>query len=507
MLDQRDESGHVNTIGVWWPVIGISVVIAALGIAVSVAQMRQAYPHDPWESIIIADAYRASVGLPVYTNPESETGHATHIYGPLMIYTVGLLFKLTGINRVAAHLVPLLATIWVIAAPAVIYFRRLPWIAAIAGVAMLMSVNVRLHGLFTQIHPDMPGMAFSILALILMFHAMEKRRWACLPFALVNFCIAYLFKQTFAMFTIVPLLSLLLRRKWSIGTLLAVAAAPAAIVALIVAIWAIAPHVHDHMIIAVSRFPMRLGVLAAVPLRFFSFYILLPVALSIIILVRPGLRIYDPRIRWLISASVAALTGGFLQYSKVGGGTSAFMPALIPLLVLSTLGITAAWERTSASLLSPARARMFACLIALVMLVDGVETTTEALHLFVEGHGDKHYPQVIEYVRALKGRVVCPDDPTIPIIALGQAGRSFWAESDTHFAISMAAVYREIAGADYVVVVNSPLTKSNPDHLRSLGFVPASWGGSDLGMYELWRKSQAGEGAGRLNNKAPQLPG
>src|SRR4051812_21330475 len=113
LLDQRD-TGSVSTMSVWWPVIGASVIIAALSIAGSAVQMFQTYPHDPWESIIIADAYRASVGLPVYTNPETESGHATHIYGPLIIYATGQLFKLTGINRIAAHLVPLAATIWVI---------------------------------------------------------------------------------------------------------------------------------------------------------------------------------------------------------------------------------------------------------------------------------------------------------------------------------------------------------------------------------------------------------
>src|SRR5213075_701187 len=120
--DQRD-SLIMSAMSVWWPVIGASVVIAALSIAVSAVRTFQTYPHDPWESIIIADAYRASIGLPVYTDPETEAGHATHMYGPLMIYTIGLLFSFTGINRVAAHLVPLVATIWVIAAAAVIYFR------------------------------------------------------------------------------------------------------------------------------------------------------------------------------------------------------------------------------------------------------------------------------------------------------------------------------------------------------------------------------------------------
>ena len=116
-------SGSMNRVAVWWPIIAASVIITCFSIAVSVAQMFRAYPRDPWESIIIADAYRYSVGLPVYTNPFTETGHATHMYGPLLIYAVGLIFKWKGINVAAAHLVPLAATIWTIAALAVIYFR------------------------------------------------------------------------------------------------------------------------------------------------------------------------------------------------------------------------------------------------------------------------------------------------------------------------------------------------------------------------------------------------
>lgn len=492
---------------VWWPVVGASVIIAAFSMAISVAQMCQPYLHDQWESIIVADAYRNSVGLPVYTNPDAETGHATHIYGPLMIYAVGSIFKLTGVKVVAAHLVSLVATIWLIAALAVIYFRRLPRVARIAGVALLISLNSRLHGLFTQIHPDMPAMGFSLLALILMFHAMEKRRWMCLSLALASFCIAYLFKQTAAMFTIVPALSLLLRREGSFGTWLAVAAPPAAVMGLIVALSIIAPNVHFHMIVAVSRWPMRFDVLAVSPLRFLSFYTLLPVALCLIILIRP-MTFGDAKIRWLIAAGVGALPGCLLAYSKAGGRENSFLPALLPLIVLSTLGIAAAWETISAGDVSPARARAFACLIAMLMMVDAVETSREALHLFVEGHGDQHYPQVVAFVSKLKGRVVCPDDPTIPIVALGQTGRSFWAEADTHYVGLLFALQREVARADYVVRTESPRSPlsllqagNGPDILRAAGFVRDPWDGTDMGVYELWRKRQPGEGdnGARLN--------
>jgi hypothetical protein len=110
MLDQHD-SGSTSTTALWWPVIGASVVIVAFSIAVSVVRIFQVYPHDPWESIIIADAYRASVGLPGTRVPEID--HSTHIYGPLITYTIGQIFRLTGVNLIAGHLVPLVATIWI----------------------------------------------------------------------------------------------------------------------------------------------------------------------------------------------------------------------------------------------------------------------------------------------------------------------------------------------------------------------------------------------------------
>jgi hypothetical protein len=435
MLDESD-SGDMSTTALWWPVIGASVLIAVFSVAPSAVRIFHAYPRDPWESIIVADAYRASVGLPVYTRPEID--HSTHIYGPLITYTIGLVFRFTGVNFIAGHLVALVATIWIITALAVIYFRRLPWIFTIAGVAMLMSLNLRLYAFFTQIKSDMMALGFALLALILIFQAMEKQRWGCYPLALVCFCIGYLFKQTAAMFTIVPLLSLILRRRWSIRDWLAVAAPPAAILALIVAIAVFAPDVHFHMITAVSRWPMRFDILAVSPLRFFSFYTLVPVALCMMILIRPGVSLSDPKLRWLVSACVGALPGSLLAYSKLGGGPNSFLPALLPLIVLSIVGMAAAWETTPENPISRARTHTFAWLLALVMMASAVEISRESLSaLFVDGHGDWHYPQVVGFVRNLKGRVVCPDDPTIPIVALGQTGRSSWAENDTAVSLMM----------------------------------------------------------------------
>ena len=331
-----------------------------------------------------------------------------------------------------------------------------------------------------------------------MFQASEKGRWKCFPLALGSFCVAYLFKQTAAGFTIVPLLSLLLRRERSLRTWIAAAAPLASVMVLIVVLSIIAPNVHFYMITGVRRWPMRFDVLLGIsPLRFFSFYMLLPIALCTLVLIRP-ITFSDPKMRWLISAGVGTLPGCLLAYSKVGGAENSFLPALMPLLVLSTLVITAAWETTSAAFVWRGRASMFAWLIALVMMVDGLETSVDALHFFPEENGDEHYPQVVEYVRNLKGRVVCPDDPTIPIVALGQTGRSYWAESDSQYEGSWGPLQNEIMGANYVVIISLPGKKIplNGQHLSDLGFVRTTWDGYDydLGVYELWRKSETGQG-------------
>ncbi|MGH7176913.1 MAG: hypothetical protein ACREJC_06000, partial [Tepidisphaeraceae bacterium] len=59
---------------------------------------------------------------------------------------------------------------------------------------------------------------------------------------------------------------------------------------------------------------------------------------------------------------------------------------------------------------------------------------------------------------------------------------------------------------DYVVVVNSSFLKYlNPDLLRSWDFVPAGWGGADMGIYTLWRKSRTGGGDnGSPLNRGPK---
>jgi len=128
-----------------------------------------------------------------------------------------------------------LSSLWIVAALTIAYFRKLPAVFACAGVAMLLAIHLRTDGYFMQARPDMEALALALLALILMHRGFERERFALYALGVLTLCIAYLFKQTSAIFALVPFVRFLLRRDgFTIGELIMVAAAPLAIVLLIV---------------------------------------------------------------------------------------------------------------------------------------------------------------------------------------------------------------------------------------------------------------------------------
>jgi hypothetical protein len=128
------------------------------------------------------------------------------------------------------------------------------------------------------------------VALILVFQALEKQRWACYPLALVRLLRRLPLQANRRHVHARALLSLLLRQpNPRSATGLPLPHHPAAIIALIFAISVIAPNVHYHMIIAVSRWPHPLRDSGDQPLDSLASSPWLPVALCMMILIRTRL--------------------------------------------------------------------------------------------------------------------------------------------------------------------------------------------------------------------------
>jgi hypothetical protein len=320
-----------------------------------------------------------------------------------------------------------------------IFFRKLPAVFAWTGVAMLLAINLRADGYFMQSRPDMEALLFALVALILMYRGFEKERYALFALGVLTLCVAYLFKQTAAMFAMVPLIKLILKRDGvTASELVMILAPPAAIVITIVAIRIAAPTVDFYMIEALTKWKIQ-------PARFgyavISFLALMPIIPAALLLGVATTRNDDAaassdagareQMLWLIAACIIATPASMLSFAKVGGVVNSYIPALLPLITLSTVLIARAWCAI-ASHPAPSiwTAYGFSALLAMIMLASAFGGSSDQLRAIITGptHGDEHYPRVIEYVSKLHGRVVCPDDPTIPIRALKQTGRSFWGE-------------------------------------------------------------------------------
>ena len=136
--------------------------------------MTAAAPRNPWEAIEIVEAWRSLQGMPVYEL--SRDGHATHMYGALVPWLQGEIFRWIGPNNVsgrALSLVSALLTVTVIAL--CMKNGRSLWYLVI-GWAAILGVNHRSGHYFAENRPDMPALLFATLAMVLFWCGQERRR-------------------------------------------------------------------------------------------------------------------------------------------------------------------------------------------------------------------------------------------------------------------------------------------------------------------------------------------
>ncbi len=479
------------TLRVWWPVIVASAGIITLNVTAIVVRLPIPCPLDSWESIIAADACRASVGLPVYTL--GEVDHSTHIYGPLVTYVAALIFKFTGMSFLVTRLMSLSASVALIIGLSFIFLRKLPVPFLVAGIAMMTSVHLRSFGYFIQSRPDMEAFAIACLAIVFLYRGFERKRLAEYVLGVLLICVAYLFKQTAAVFCLVPFLSLPLRKLgFNARELVMCAAPPAAIVMLIFAIQILAPDVDHYMIDAVARFPIEYHRLASITIGFVGWMPIIPLALGVMIFTPNSVPLAESRLRWLIASCIVALPASLLSFAKAAAVANTLIPAWFTLLVLSVVLCANGCAAANAEF---SRARWksyaFAWLFTVAMVAGALGAPRDQLQVFsTAALGDQHYSQVVQYVSKLKGRVVSPDDPTIPIRALRQFGRSSPAEADATLSAQMPDyLVKEVQSADYVITVDyNPPQYRLVEVLPYWGFVPDSFGNTDMGPYRLWRK-------------------
>jgi hypothetical protein len=126
-----------------------------------------------------------------------------------------------------------------------------------------------------------------------------------------------------------------------------------------------------------------------------------------------------------------------------------------------------------------------------MLITFAVRRPGEALSGALTVQGDAHYEDVVALARELRGRVLCPEDPSIPLLARGEVTRSGVFEMDVSFWPKQLPAYvdRDMRSARYVIQVRGPYQRIVSDEwLVRLGFVPVKVEKLEESVYRLWER-------------------
>jgi hypothetical protein len=426
------------------PFLVVAILLGAAIVCATIVRLTEQLAINPWEPAIAMEAMRLNAGLPVY-----ESGHATHMYGPLLTVALAGIFRGTGLNLLAARIVLSIFALGLAAFLATILCRgKSSWLLAFL---LFLGINFRTNLVFLSAQPDCIAILCAVAGLYL-WVTREKSAWRFAS-SLVLFVGAMLFKQTSAAFALIPVVhALLWRRKFFE---LATSLIPAmSILAALGAIYFLSPQ----MFFAVVTVPATIKVYPARALAT-TVYLLSTFPMFLIALLSILRTKIDNRERWIMSALVVLVPVSIWTISKSGGSYNSLLPAYLAMTALFVVRL----EAISSWLRSLSNSRMFlaASPIAVVILLSFFIQFDRDTALLYAHHGDDKYDEAVAVSRRLGNGVISPQDPTIAWRANKYFGRSLFFELDAHAVHGNwpselpKSMEQELARADYVVQVNS----------------------------------------------------
>ena len=459
-------------------------------------RLRMSWSQNPWESAIVADAWRFAHGQPIYERPPG--GHATHLYGPLTSPTIGLVFKLFNTsNLYVGRVIVLICALATCAILLRIYAprRALVWFI---GAGLLVALHYRGRAYFVETRPDMIGALWATLALIAFYRAQTLKRLAWYVPGIVCVILALLYKQTYSCVAAVPLLAMLMNGREARWKDFVMTFAPlAALVATIVAIKLFAPNVYFYMFSVPSMY--EIGWKTRAPFAIASLFMLSPLFVALIgwfLLDDERRASIEPKMRWLIAALIVGCGAGMLAYAKRGGSYNSLLLGFIPMAAFCVAMIDPVLRRLSDSSSSATARIVGGWLVGLFITISTFCVPNSDLWNHGGSHGAVQYSTVIETIRGLKGRVVIPDDPTLQIAARNEVCRSLEAELDAtdRPGTLPPGLYSDVARANWLVRIHGNYDGWFTDQMMSdLGFerIHPKEAGPGVGrMYSLWKRVQ-----------------
>ncbi len=493
-----------------WPLSALPVIVATLfcaGVSLDSLYVRLTmnHPQTPWEAAMITDGWRAATGKPVYES-QKKHGHATHLYGALASQTLGAIYRVTGPSLYTGRVLTLLASLSACTLLLLAFVDRKQWFDLLVGAGLLLTLHYRCRAYFVESRPDMIGLLFATLATFCWFNAhrhLESIRKCMIYHATGTalIVIAFFFKQTYAGFAVLPIAVNIVRPRSQGLRHLAFAITP--LVALLIVyegLKLVAPNVFYYMIAEAAMYKIPFpriagGAIAITTLSPLTFMLLSSLA------TRMSLNDDSDRTRdkftWLLVACLLGAGAGVIAYAKRGGSYNSLMLGWMPMTVIvaaligPTLRAIVATFAERRPIVPITAGTVTAALILATTF--GVPSSDKWNWNFSQG-GDE-YPAVVAFAQSLEGRVICPDDPTIPLFAKRTVGRCLEAELDANGRIGPPpGLVAEIKAADWMITVHASYDdkRFSPGVMAKFGYSRVPTDVPFTKTYALWKHDPRG---------------
>jgi 4-amino-4-deoxy-L-arabinose transferase-like glycosyltransferase len=340
----------------------------------------------------------------------------------------------------------------------------------------------------TEGRPDAASSLFAFAALWMFYRMQQAGRTETVILYLIAgtslMLIGFFFKQPAIAVAIVPLVVTLKRNQLPrIQQLLSLTPLAAGF-ACLVALRAGFPWVYNYMITTPGSYPISGSELLAAIFELIRMNILFVIAVMVWQFTRSGdIEAVD---LWLLVTIVVTGLSGAAGRAKPGGYYNSYLPALLAMSMFTARVITTQLRR------QPLR---FAIGTAALLAVD----LTALSHSLNPGRlavqfGDSAYVEVIAAASRLPGKVVCLDDPSIPLVSKGSIGRSGECEMDANHRKMPDIALSELQDADWVIQLTTARHPTIPsEQLRVLGFGPAPDIFPYESVYSLWKRTAQGQ--------------
>ena len=430
------------------PFLVVAIILGVATTCTVAVRLSERLPINPWEAAISMEAMRLNAGLPLY-----ETGHATHMYGPLLTVALAGIFRITGLNLLAARIVFSIFAFALAVVLSAILCRgknRIYWFVA---VLLFLGISFRTNLIFLSAQPDCPAALLGVVGLYLWMTRQDS--WPRLALSIAFFLSAMFMKQTAAAFALIPVVHTLI---WKRGfSDFASSLVPAAsIVVALAAIRLFCPQLFSAMVIvpaAIKVYYERAWGITIYLLATFPIFVI-----ALLAMFKSRNRI-DERERWILSAIIVLVPVSIWTVCKSGGGYSSLLFGYLAMttLFVARLDAISDWIRS----LSMSRAFLAASIVALAILCSFFIQFDRAVTLLFTRCGDEKYDSAVALVRRLGSGVASPQDPTIVFNANRYFDGSLFFELDAHAVNGNwpselpESVQQELAASNYVLEVKS----------------------------------------------------